>query len=153
MTKITQTDKMRFYTKIAKVGDCHIWQASKRPAGYGIFSLQGVHYSAHRIAYALAYPEVEGVMLDKRPAKGMRSDYVLHSCDVPSCVNPDHLRLGTSQDNARDASKRGRGVAGKPTTPKGGMRGSGVKDLAAKVADGPAQIAIESLLKAKDTDA
>jgi hypothetical protein len=51
---------------------------------------------AHRVAYVLAHGDI--------PA----GSAVMHSCDVRACVNPAHLRLGTQQDNIRDASAKGR---------------------------------------------
>ena len=95
----------RFWPKVAvsKSGECWLWQAVKNKDGYGRFRIRvkdGPRQKilAHRFAYLLAYGEIpDGV-------------YVLHHCDVPACVNPRHLWLGSLSDNARDAFNKGRRV-------------------------------------------
>lgn len=71
-----------------------IW--SKR--GYGGVRLNGRTVGAHRAAYILAYGET--------PAKGLN---VCHKCDNKICINPEHLFLGTQQDNIKDMYAKGRG--------------------------------------------
>lgn len=87
---------------------CHLWTGSACKVGYGRIRPRGAPPSAspilvHRIAWEFAYGPI--------PA-GMK---VCHRCDMPSCVNPDHLFLGTQKENMRDmfAKKRARprGVA------------------------------------------
>ena len=74
---------------------CWIWQGYINKRGYGIASRKGLRIRAHRLFYQ-AY-------------KGAIKDlHVLHKCDNPSCVNPDHLFLGTHKDNMRDKAKKGR---------------------------------------------
>lgn len=71
---------------------CWLWHGKMHTAGYGLFAK---HY-AHRLSYALHYGE-----FDKRL-------FVCHKCDVKTCVNPDHLFLGTHTDNMRDGHKKKR---------------------------------------------
>jgi len=73
-------------------GDCWEWIGCRTPQGYGQFMQQ---YS-HRIAYEL-YNETN-----------IGPYHVLHTCDNPSCVNPEHLFLGTHADNMLDMKTKGR---------------------------------------------
>lgn len=119
MSKITHKAKLRFFSKVREDRDCHIWIGAKRGnRGYGAFFLGGEIYAAHRVAFALEYPEHEDTMLTKRTIVGIRGDYVLHSCDRPYCVNPLHLRMGSAQDNSQDMLSRGRSLRGRPKAKK-----------------------------------
>lgn len=80
---------------------CWLWDGPVRPNGYGRVSADGrMGMSAHREAY-------RRYVADIPPGKD-----VLHSCDVRCCVNPDHLRLGTSVENAQDRVDRDRQAKG-----------------------------------------
>lgn len=84
---------------------CWIWMGSIASHGYGDYRRGGIHGLAHRAAYELFVGEIP---------EGM---FVLHRCDVRSCVNPKHLFLGTHADNMADKEAKGRGVPyteGKP---------------------------------------
>ncbi len=76
---------------------CWLWKLSCRPGGYGAFSFHGQSVDAHRFAYSALVGPIP------------RDLFVLHQCDVPACVNPDHLFVGTQSDNMQDAFKKGRG--------------------------------------------
>lgn len=71
---------------------CHIWQLYTMPNGYGRL---GSH-----LAHRLAWQDAHGPIPD-----GL---WVLHKCDVPSCVNPGHLFLGTPSENQDDCERKGR---------------------------------------------
>ena len=94
----------RFWSKVQKIdGGCWLWIAYRDSKGYGSFGLDGKVRKAHRVAYELTYgPLPEGA-------------HVLHSCDNPSCVNPQHLRAGTHVDNMRDRVEHGRDPNAKKT--------------------------------------
>lgn len=86
----------RFLEKVRKTKKCWLWIAGTNEWGYGTFSVNGEFRLAHRAAYELFVGPVP-------VGKG-----VLHSCDTPACVRPDHLRPGTDADNTGDRFARGR---------------------------------------------
>jgi hypothetical protein len=89
----------RFWRKVNKTDTCWLWNASKSTCGYGKFTARrlGHHCTgAHRFAWEISFGEIpEGLL-------------VLHCCDTPACVRPDHLFLGTPADNMLDKVQKGR---------------------------------------------
>ena len=89
----------RFWEKVKKSDDCWVWTAAIDKCGYGYIGLgpgKGMG-KAHRVSWQLHKGGIpEGLC-------------VLHKCDNPSCVNPEHLFLGTQKDNAVDRELKGRG--------------------------------------------
>ena len=75
---------------------CWYWMGGSNRAGYGLVRHEGKHTLAHRASY----------MIHKGPVPN--DLFVCHSCDEPSCVNPDHLWLGTHRDNHQDMMNKGR---------------------------------------------
>ena len=92
----------RFWEKVDKSGDCWIWTGCRHAQGYGqmrIGSKADGTYTvrrATRICWEMHYGAIPDGLL------------VCHHCDTPECVKPDHLFLGTHQDNTRDAIVKGR---------------------------------------------
>ncbi len=84
---------LRFWDKVDKSGKCWIWRGSKLKTGYGRFHFAGKTITAHRISWMLAHGSIE---------EGM---HVLHKCDNPPCVNPDHLYIGTHTQNMQDKKR------------------------------------------------
>lgn len=86
----------RFFKKVRKTETCWLWLGSGCSGGYGFFSENKKFYMAHR----WSYERFVGPL-----GEGLR---VCHKCDVPSCVNPAHLFLGTDLENQLDALGKGR---------------------------------------------
>lgn len=75
---------------------CWIWLGATDRDGYGYSRTEGCTRKTHRLSYEVFKGPITLGLL------------VCHSCDIPSCVNPDHLWLGTQQENIQDAHKKGR---------------------------------------------
>lgn len=81
--------------KVNPVTMCQEWTGSRHPRGYGQF-WNGRSVKAHHYAYTTQVGPIPAGMV------------VMHTCDNPPCVNPDHLRLGTQRDNIKDMLAKGR---------------------------------------------
>lgn len=77
---------------------CQLWTGYRNSAGYGQIEIDGRVWLAHRLVWTVRRGRIPAGLL------------VLHRCDTPLCVNPDHLFLGTPRDNARDSIEKGRSL-------------------------------------------
>lgn len=98
--KITYSkiDYLKQRSKSTETG-CIVWIANKDKDGYGIATYKNEDWVAHRLAYSV---------FNNITKKEMNGLVVCHKCDNPSCINPEHLFLGTHRDNMldRDVKKR-----------------------------------------------
>lgn len=86
-------------------GECWIWRGDSSK-GYGRFTFRGRTLRSHREVYRLWNGEI--------PAGAL----IRHSCDIPLCINPEHLLLGDAKSNAQDMLERGR-----ENPPRGSING------------------------------
>ncbi len=95
----------RFWAKVNKNGPVHpvcgqCWEwTGLTEFGYGRFKANGIIIKVHRYSYILHY---------SNPG----DSFVLHKCDNPKCVNPEHLFLGTHQENMKDMKGKDRQCKG-----------------------------------------
>lgn len=91
-------DKAKLINKtyLDKNTNCLIWTGCRDKDGYGRLKVKGKNQKAHRVSFSLHHNmEIPNLL-------------VLHTCDTPSCINPDHLFLGTHADNTKDMLSKGR---------------------------------------------
>jgi hypothetical protein len=90
-----------FWSRVEKQPEgCWLWTGTIGTGGYGAFSYGGRVFTATRFL-------VENIL-----GNTLGDLIVCHHCDVPQCVNPDHLFIGTHKLNADDRDMKGRGLAG-----------------------------------------
>jgi len=85
-----------FWDRVAKGPGCWEWQGFRHDRGYGVITIRRHKQYAHRVAWELTNGPIPKAMV------------VMHQCDNPPCVRPDHLRLGTPADNSFDMKAKGR---------------------------------------------
>lgn len=99
-TQENQKIAERFLDKIEfePMSGCWLWSAAVKDkrSGYGAFRMRGRVIRSHRVAWNLFVDAIPDGLC------------VLHKCDTPSCVNPDHLFIGTPKDNSDDCIRKGR---------------------------------------------
>lgn len=102
--KSEMTPGRRFWSKVEKTETCWLWLGAKTRSGRGLTQGEG---GGSETAPRTAWRMVRGAI-----PSGLK---VLHRCDVPGCVRPEHLYLGTQGDNMRDMARRERGHTRKLT--------------------------------------
>lgn len=95
--KFNDKDRKRFEEKFTITPACWTWKFMKDKKGYGRFLLNGMPRIASRVAYFMYVGAIPSGKL------------VCHRCDNPSCVNPDHLFIGSAKQNTADMVSKGRG--------------------------------------------
>lgn len=98
----------RFFDKVLKTDSCWLWNSSGKRYGY-IQNGYGSIERAHRISWKIHFGDIPDGLL------------VLHKCDNPLCVNPEHLFLGTQLDNMIDMKLKNRANGGGPLGDKNGQ--------------------------------
>lgn len=89
-----------FWAQVTKGPGCWLWTGWKLNSGYGETTIKGKKITVHRLSYMLAYGPIP------------KGKLIMHTCDVPLCVRPDHLRLGTDADNRADSVAKNRHAHG-----------------------------------------
>lgn len=109
----SQPIEPRFWSKVIRSDDgCWLW-SGWTSRGYGCIKVGGKKKLSHRVSWELHNgPVPDGL-------------FVCHHCDTPGCVRPDHLFLGTSQENSADRDAKGRQAKGSKTHRKHIPRGEG----------------------------
>lgn len=88
--------EFRLMDRVKKTPTCWLWQGQINSWGYGQLMVEGKYLAAHRLSWTLKRGDIP------------EGKSVLHTCDVRNCVNPEHLYLGSHEENMADRKRRGR---------------------------------------------
>lgn len=97
----------RFWRRVSKTDTCWEWLGHKNAYGYGVINAGGRNgkaWFAHRYSWMIHNGEIP-------KSAAYHGTVIRHSCDNRSCVNPEHLLLGSQKDNVADMDSRGRRVS------------------------------------------
>lgn len=92
---VDPVERFRSYVAPEPNSGCFLWLGGVSK-GYGMTRFRGRHEAAHRVAWRVFIGDIPAGL------------FVLHRCDNPLCVNPQHLFLGTHTENVRDMIAKGR---------------------------------------------
>lgn len=107
---MTEYELTRFM-RLVKKSESGCWEwIGANVRGYGLFSIKEEKGWDSRRAHRLSYEHFKG---------SLGNLHACHTCDNPSCVNPDHLFAGTAKQNIQDAARKNRMYKGGPNVPKG----------------------------------
>jgi hypothetical protein len=94
--KKSVSERLDYYSVPVTECGCYIWTGSVDGRGYGKLNVNKQILSAHRLSYEENIGPIPSGL------------YVLHHCDIPACINPSHLFLGTHANNMADMVLKGR---------------------------------------------
>lgn len=103
--KPTVRQRFEMFIMPEPMSGCWLWTGALIGGGYGAFFTDH-QWKAHRFSYQIHKGDIPDHLM------------VRHTCDQASCVNPDHLFLGTHQDNMDDKVRRNRQAKGRKCIPK-----------------------------------
>jgi hypothetical protein len=95
-----KTLEERFWSKVNKTNTCWNWTGYLDKGGYGSFWLDGKNRRAHRVSFEQHFGWTNEQLV------------IMHKCDNPSCVRPDHLILSTQKNNIEDKVYKDRQAKG-----------------------------------------
>lgn len=117
-------------TEIDEETGCVLYKGYRNERGYGVVWYDYKPILAHRLSYTLHVGEIpDGV-------------FVLHSCGTSSCINPDHLRLGTHQENMDDRDLHGRTARGERNGGGGKLTEDDVSNIKAALQSGQSGVSL-----------
>jgi hypothetical protein len=132
---MSPVERFDYYTLRATSTGCWIWRGPKNRLGYGRIGVgKAVRELAHRFSWSLHRGAIPGDLC------------VLHKCDTPACVNPDHLFLGTRPENTNDMVAKGR-VARGEAIPQHKLTSTDVLDIRSQFASGLTQLELAEKYK------
>lgn len=129
-----------FWSRVNVKGEdaCWEWTGGCNTQGYGQLSWDSRIVKAHRVAAWLS-----GKLVDLSPPHRRGDTHILHQCDNPKCCNPEHLKLGTHEQNMEEARARKRWPSG-AKHPQAKLTNNEVQRIRTRYTEGDTQAVLSS---------